>query len=143
MDSWFGRHKSTDVMKQGTQNEDFIMQRFSREPWVYDVFQVGMLQSKRGGGWLAVSPDGIAVGHISSPCGFYQEEDDQVMFIEMKTRQRPNTIQQARTARRKHGRLVYCSYGSETFNDCVFEENRKMLYEKWRMCLKTFAFSLK
>ena len=29
IDSWFGRHSSSDVMRQGTENEDFALQRLS------------------------------------------------------------------------------------------------------------------
>lgn len=125
--SWFGRHSSSDAMRQGTENEDFILQRLTKETWITDVFEVGMLQSKRGGGWLAVSPDAIAVGTVSSPDGFFQEDEEVVFFVEMKTRQVPETIQKARAAREKHDRLVYCKYDSNTFRECVFSENRKQL----------------
>jgi hypothetical protein len=66
IDSWFGRHASSDVMRQGTENENYVLQRLTCEKWISDIFEVGMLQSKRGGGWLAVSPDAIAVGTISN-----------------------------------------------------------------------------
>jgi len=86
-----------------------------------------MLQSKHGGGWLAVSPDAIAVGTISSLDGCFVKDDNIIMFMEMKTRQSPTTIEQTRTAKDRHGTIVYCSYGSDTFEDCVFSENRKQL----------------
>jgi hypothetical protein len=31
IDSWFGRHSSSDVMRPGTKNEDFVLQRLSHE----------------------------------------------------------------------------------------------------------------
>ena len=86
-----------------------------------------MLQSKRGGGRLAVSPDAIAVGTISSPDGLFVEDDNVAMFMEIKTRQSPTTIEQTCTAKDCHGIIVYCSYRSDTFKDCVFSENRKEL----------------
>jgi hypothetical protein len=43
--SWFDRHKSTDAMKQGRVNEEFVVQRLMGEAYVHDVFEVGMLQS--------------------------------------------------------------------------------------------------
>ena len=127
IDSWFGRHSSSDVMRPGTKNEDCVLQRLSHEKWISDVFEVGKLQSKHGGGWLAVSSDAIAVGSVSLPDGSFLEDDNVVMFVEVKTRQSPATIQQTWAAKGHHGNLVYCSYGSETFKDCVFSENRKHL----------------
>ncbi len=136
IDSWFGRHSSSDVMRQGTKNEDFVLQRLSHEKWISDVFEVGMLQSKRGGGWLAVSPDAIVVGSISLPDGSFLEDGDVVLFIEVKTRQSPATIQQTWAAKERHGNLVYCSYGSETFKDCIFSKNRKqLLHQAMVMCI--------
>jgi hypothetical protein len=107
IDSWFGRHASSDVMRQGTENESYVLQRLSCEKWISDIFEVGMLQSKRGGGWLAVSPDAIAVGTISSPDGRFVEDDNIVMFVEIKTRQSPTTIEQTRTAKDRH---LACGY---------------------------------
>ena len=48
VDSWFRRHSSNDFMKQGTANEKFVVQRLGMEDWVKDVFEVGMLQCKKG-----------------------------------------------------------------------------------------------
>ena len=44
--SWFGRHRSTEYMQQGSRNETFIAQRLAQQPWVSSVFNVGLLQSK-------------------------------------------------------------------------------------------------
>ncbi len=80
-------------MKQGSANEPMILQRLRGIEWIEDVFEVGMLQSTRedAGPWVAVSPDGIVIGHISSENGLFQEEERQIMFVEMKTRQSVDT----------------------------------------------------
>ena len=41
---WFGRHKSTEAMKQGSANEPMILQRLQTFDWIEAVFEVGMLQ---------------------------------------------------------------------------------------------------
>ena len=92
MNQWFDRHTSNEVMKEGTANEEYIAQRLLMQQWVCDVFEVGLLQSRQSKGWIAVSPDAILVGSISSPDGTFQEDENQVMFAEFKTRQKPNSI---------------------------------------------------
>ena len=62
--SWFARHKSTEYMQQGSRNKTLIAQRLIQQPWVYSVFDVGLLQSKRGAEWIAVSPDAIALADL-------------------------------------------------------------------------------
>jgi hypothetical protein len=64
IDSWFGRHKSTDEMQQGSANKQFLFQCIKTNDWVNDIFEVGMLQALQGGPWLAVSPDAIVLGTI-------------------------------------------------------------------------------
>ena len=49
------------------------------------------------------------------------------MFVEIKKSQSPTTIKQTHAAKDHHGTIVYCSYGSETFKDCIFSKNRKQL----------------
>jgi hypothetical protein len=90
---WFGRHKSTEAMKQGSANEPMILQRLQTYDWIEEVFEVGMLQSTRedAGPWVAVSPDGLVVGHISSDDGLFEEDESQIMFVEMKSRQSVDT----------------------------------------------------
>jgi hypothetical protein len=85
VNSWFGRHKSTVCMQQGSANESFIVQRLQQQEWVTDVFEVGMLQSKIGSPWISVSPDAILVGTVNSPNGLPQEEEEQILFVELKT----------------------------------------------------------
>ena len=102
IDSWFGRHSSSDNMRQGTENENFVLQRLTCEKWISDIFEVGMLQSKHGGGWLAVSPDAIAVGTISSPDGTFVEDDNVVRGSTTQNGQKylfPNYHQTFRTCR--------------------------------------------
>ena len=130
IDSWFGRHKSTEEMQQGSANEEFILQRIKTNDWVHDVFEIGMLQTTRGGPWLAVSPDAIALGNIESSDGRFQEDEEQVIFVEMKTRQKPAPIQRAFAARDKYGAVVYCNYGDDSFNECVPPENKKQLVQE-------------
>ncbi len=71
-------------MQQGSANESFIVQRLQQQEWVTDVFEVGMLQSKRGSPWIAVSLDAIVVGTVNSPNGLPQEEEEQILFVELK-----------------------------------------------------------
>ena len=55
-----------------------------------------MLQSTRedAGPWVAVSPDGLVVGRISSDDGLFKEDKSQIMFVEMKSRQSVDTLHQ-------------------------------------------------
>ena len=46
-------------MQQGSHNKTFIAQRLVQQPWVSNVFHFGLLQSKHGAEWTAVSPDVI------------------------------------------------------------------------------------
>jgi hypothetical protein len=128
MKQWFDRHVSNEVMKEGTANEPYIVQRLSMQQWVCDVYEVGMLQSTRSRGWIAVSPDAILVGSISSPDGIFQEDDNQVMFAEFKTRQKPNSIQKALKASQLHGELVFCNYGDDVFTACIFTQRTGSSY---------------
>ncbi len=49
------------------------------------MFEVGMLQSKRGSPWIAMSPDAKEVGKVNSPNGLLQEEEEEILFVEMKS----------------------------------------------------------
>ena len=44
--------------------------------------------------------------------------------LEIKTRTKPTTIARDEEARREFGRLLWCTYGDETFNKCVLKENQ-------------------
>jgi hypothetical protein len=122
--SWFARHKSTEYMQQGSRNETFIAQRLVQQPWVYSVFDVGLLQSKRGAEWIAVSPDAIALADLPHES---EENEKQVLFVEMKTRQTGQTISAAREAVKNYGELVFCKYDDDIFKGCVPASNRKQL----------------
>ena len=101
--SWFGRHRSTEYMQQGSRNETFIAQRLAQQPWVSSVFNVGMLQSKLGAEWIAVSPDAIILADLPHES---DENEKQVLFVEMKTRQTGKTISGANEAVQNYGQLV-------------------------------------
>jgi hypothetical protein len=108
-------------MHQGSVNEDFIIQRLLLQPWVSGVFDVGLLQSKHGAPWIAVSLDAIIIANIPDV------DCEQVVFVEMKTRQSTRTIAKAREATNAHGDLVYCKYDDDIFCECVPNINRKQL----------------
>ena len=57
-----------------------------------------MLQSKRGSPWIAVSPDAKVAGTVNSPNGLPQEEEEKILFVELKTRQKNDTIFRAKGA---------------------------------------------
>ncbi len=122
--SWFGRHRSTEYMQQGSRNETFIAQRLAQQPWVSSVFNVGMLQSKLGAEWIAVSPDAIILADLPHES---DENEKQVLFVEMKTRQTGKTISGANEAVQNYGQLVFCKYDDDIFKGCVPASNRKQL----------------
>ena len=120
------QHRSTKFMQQGSMNEEPLLEKLEAEEWVHQVFEVGMLQRIEDP-WLAVSPDAIIVASVSSPDGLFQEDEEQIMFVEMKTRLAGSTISKSIDSWRKHGRLVYCNYGDECFNNVVPSSNRSQL----------------
>ena len=55
------------------------------------------------------------------------KEEEQILLVEMKTRQTVKAISAAKEAVKNHGDLLFCKYGDDVFNDCVPASNRKQL----------------
>jgi hypothetical protein len=89
-----------------------------------------MLQTIRGGPWEALSPDVIVLETIESSDCKFQQDKKQIIFMEIKIRKKPTTIQHAYAAREKYGVIVYCGYGGDYFKDCVLSDNRKQLLQQ-------------
>ncbi|KNC87575.1 hypothetical protein SARC_00339 [Sphaeroforma arctica JP610] len=47
VDSWYGRHFSTDAMKEGTNNEPFIMALLSKDKLVHGIYYIGLVCMKQ------------------------------------------------------------------------------------------------
>lgn len=118
-------HKSTDNMKQGTNNEAPLMERLGTQDWVHEVYEVGMLEVV-GSPWITVSPDAIIVGEVNSSDGLLQEETPQMMFVKMKTRLGSGTISKTVESLKTNGGFVHCCYGDNEFKSCVPSGNRSV-----------------
>ena len=76
------------------------------------IFEVGLLENKTYP-WIAASPDGVAV------VGF-QEDENVVASIEIKTRVSLEQIQQAEEIAAKYQpKLIVCEIGDKTWKECI------------------------
>ena len=121
--SWFGRFKASTAMKLGTDNEEATATKFAQEDFVKSFFDVGLLQCKAAP-HIGVSPDGVALLQFGEEEAFHA-------CVEIKTRTNEDTtIEKAEAAKRMHGRVSRCTFGDDTFNDCVVSENRKQVMQQ-------------
>jgi hypothetical protein len=138
-DSWYGRHKSSKAMKQGSLNEIPLAQQLERLDWLDCFFDCGIIEV-RNSPEVAVSADGFSLITVQAPVDptSASDSDSEVgsltaltqpkiveAVVEMKTRLSDDTtIRRATLVARKHGVHVQCKYNDEVFKDCVPSENR-------------------
>ena len=131
--SWFGRHGATSTaMAQGTKNEDPTAQNFASMDFVEEFYEVGLLKWKEAQN-IGVSPDGIAWVKIPGPAN--EDDEQQLVCVEIKTRVSDNTILKAESAREYakeksvdgDGKIVVCEYDDNIFKKCVPSANRKQV----------------
>jgi hypothetical protein len=129
--SWFSRNHSTLAMVSA------VLQAFSKLNYVASIFEVGLLENKTYP-WIAASPDGVAV------VGF-QEDENVVASIEIKTRVSLEQIQQAEEiAAKYHHKLIVCDIRDETWKECIEEvHSTQMLLQLWvlRLQLAFYIFA--
>ena len=105
-------------MKVGSDNEFPTAEKFSKEDFVTEFYDVGLLQSKEYP-YLGVSPDGIAKIRLGN--------DSPYACVEIKTRSRDATIAKAEAAAKQHGRIVKCAFEDTVFDECVLRENQNQV----------------
>ncbi|KAG7370539.1 hypothetical protein IV203_019109 [Nitzschia inconspicua] len=109
LSSWFSRHRSSNDMATGSQNEIPTVERLkSTEEFIKAIYDVGLIRCRKNHA-IAVSPDGICVLSLEGV------QEPVLACLEIKTRVADATIDGAEVARRKHGRLVHCTYDDEVF----------------------------
>ena len=119
--SWFGRHKGSGAMKQGSLNEVPAMEQVESFEWVLELYEVGILQM-RPHSMIAVSPDGIGKIKVTNEVEF------QTASFELKTRlSDQTTIATAEQMADEYGVLVECDWGDEVCNHCIPSGNRKQV----------------
>ncbi|KAG7341772.1 hypothetical protein IV203_006864 [Nitzschia inconspicua] len=116
--SWFGRHKGTAMMAAGSRNEEPTIQKLrSSVKFIQVIYDVGLLRW-RNNRCIGVSPDAVCLISVAGktqpvPC-----------CLEIKSRLADTTVRRAESSATKHGSVVNCVFGDDTFKDCVPAENR-------------------
>jgi len=118
--SWFSRERSTPEMKKGTKNEKAVVKALRRQPWVRDLWEVGLVAMKDQP-WIAVSADGVAT--VQRP--EKNREDIMTVTVEIKTKIASGPLQSARNVRRRQGTNYFeCTVGTQLWFDSVPAEYR-------------------
>ena len=63
LNNWFSRTRSTEPMVIGSKNEQAVLKSLNEMPYIDQLFNVGLLESKMAS-WLAASPDAIALANF-------------------------------------------------------------------------------
>jgi hypothetical protein len=63
VNNWFSRTRSTEPMVIGSKNEQAVLKSLNEMPYIDQLFNVGLLESKMAS-WLAASPDAIALANF-------------------------------------------------------------------------------
>ena len=103
--SWYKRHKSSEMMAQGSDNEVPIAEQISQYDWIKDLYDVGLLEVTSHP-YLGVSPDAIARIIVHTLIV--------LAVVEMKTRLvELTTIKTAEEAAERHGMHVTCEFNDD------------------------------
>jgi len=120
-ESWFSRARSTPDMVAGTKNETAILDAFLQHPNVRNLFECGLLESKKIP-WLAASPDAIAV--ISIP----GDEQLKVAVVEIKTKVSHQRIAAAESIYATYNSIwIEATVGDEIWHECIEPEHQSQL----------------
>ncbi len=116
--SWFGRHRSTEAMQIGSANEIPTIERLVTLEWIHNFYECGLLEWREAP-YVTVSPDGVVMFSLPG-----RPDDKHLACVEIKPRSSPTTIAKAEEAVSEHGSIVYCAYNDAVFKSCVPYENR-------------------
>jgi hypothetical protein len=114
--SCFNRSRSTEPMVIGSRNEEAVLLHLATKPYVLDMYECGLLESKDNP-WLAASPDAIAV--IDDGDG-----EPSYCVVEVKTRVSPEKIAESLRLSKKHNnKVIWTDFDSEVWNECVEQDH--------------------
>ncbi|KAG7360729.1 hypothetical protein IV203_035828 [Nitzschia inconspicua] len=116
--SWFGRHKGMAMMAAGSRNEEPTIEKLlSSVKFIKVIYDVGLLRW-RNNRCIGVLPDAVCLISVVG------KTDPVPCCLEIKTRLADTTVRTAESSATKHGSVVNCVFGDDTFKDCVPAENR-------------------
>ena len=104
--------RSNRGSREGTKNEDAVMEALQKETWVKQLYQLGLVEmvSKPH---LAVSPDGVAVIKIDGLAG------NVMVSVEIAARVSADRQEKATSNELEYSHSVNCFFNDEVFNACV------------------------
>lgn len=128
MASWFRNKRSTEAMKRGSITEDAFLEALRICDSIYCLFPCGML-GKRGGDYVACSPDGIALFDVNQGPSHIIDERLRgvqvgntswgVASVEIKTSVAEITVGELLSLATPD--FIYCKIGDRTFKKYVRE----------------------
>jgi hypothetical protein len=117
MSSWFTRARSTREMVIGTKNESAVLTAFSRNNYMEQVFECGLLECLNLP-WLAASPDGVAVLKVLA--------GQVIATVKVKTRASADQIASAEQVAAKYvedSGLILCTIGDDVWKEVVDKDH--------------------
>lgn len=119
LDSWFGRHPSTQVVLGD--DEEPLINELRRVDWITEVYDIGLVEWKKAP-FIAVSPDGVAE--------FCVDNTIHHACIEIKKRTDWAEVEDAEDAATDHGSTVHCKFGDDVFKECVPPNDRHQVLQQ-------------